>query len=374
LRTHGRTLRIAIDASRTTRALRTGTEHYALSLIRALIAAHTDHQFTLYFRDSPSAEWLNANGLSQTAHVNIRVIPQARLWTQIRWARALFADRPAVTFVPAHTLPVIFPGPGVVTLHDVGYHYFPQAHPRRQRIALALTTRYSAQRAARVLVDSQATADDLATLYHISPAKMRVAYPGVEGLTRADDAAIAAVRVKYALPERYLLFVGTLQPRKNINWLVEAYSRWRSTSASAIPLILAGGRGWLSDSLLLDRPGVRTLGYVPDADLAALYSGALAFLFPSLYEGFGFPAIEAMRCGTPVLCSDTSSLGEIAGDAALTVDPKSVEAIRDGIMQLVANAPLRADLIARGTIRAARFTWRSTAETVLEALEAAAAM
>ena len=364
-------MRIAIDASRTTRARRTGTENYALCVIRALLALDSDHHFTLYFRDRPALDWLNAHDLNRSARVAIRVIPQKRLWTQIRFARALYADRPDVTFVPAHTLPLMFPGAGVVTLHDVGYHYFPDAHPFRQRMALEATTRYSARRAARILVDSQATADDLGTLYNVPAAKMRVAYPGVEGIERADQSAIMGARVKYSLPERYFLFVGTLQPRKNINRLVEAYSQWRTQSDGSIPLILAGGRGWLSQSLQIDRPGVQTLGYVPDADLAPLYSGALAFVLPSLYEGFGFPAIEAMRCGTPVLCSDNSSLGEIVGDAALTVDPHSVEAIRDGLTQLATDSILRADLISRGTDRAKRFSWQATAAIVMEALEMA---
>lgn len=365
-----RSLHIAIDASRTTRAHRTGTENYALRLIQALLALDSPHRFTLYFREQPAPDLF-------ATHPNVaqRVLPFPRLWTHVRFATALYHDRPDVSFVPAHTLPVRFPGRAVVTLHDLGYVYFPQAHPLRQRLYLDLTTRYSARRATLILADSEATQRDLAAHYHVPPGKMRVVYPGVEGIARASDAEIAAVRQKYNLPERYLLFLGTLQPRKNIARLVEAYQAWRAQADSAdqaIALVLAGRRGWLSDTLPLDAPGVIVPGYVADSDTAALYSGALALIFPSLYEGFGFPVIEAMRCGTAVLCSSTSSLSELAGDAALTIDPLDVNAIQDGIGRLIADSDLRAELVQRGYRQAARFSWRSAAEQTMAALESAA--
>ncbi|MHB8626295.1 MAG: glycosyltransferase family 4 protein [Aggregatilineales bacterium] len=362
-------LHIAIDASRTTRAQRTGTENYALRLIQALLALDSPHRFTLYFRDQPAPDLFESR-----ANVIQHVLSFPRLWTHLRFAAALYHHRPDVTFVPAHSLPFSFPGHAVVTLHDLGYVHFPEAHPLRQRLYLDLTTRYSARRATLILADSEATRRDLAAHYQVDPRKMRVVYPGVEGIARASDAAMAAVRQKYSLPERYILFLGTLQPRKNIARLVEAYQMWRFQADSAdqsVALVLAGRRGWLSDTLPLDAPGVIVPGYVADADVAVMYSGALALAFPSLYEGFGFPVIEAMRCGTPVLCSNTSSLPELAGDAALTVDPLDVNAIRDGLARLVADPTLRADLVQRGYPQAARFTWRAAAEGTLAALEAA---
>jgi len=355
-------LRIAIDASRTTRAQRTGTENYALKLIDALLMLGDNSCFTLYFRDVPS--WITPRD-----RVTVRVIPLARLWTHLRLAAALYHDRPNVTFVPAHTLPILFPGRAVVTVHDLGYVHFPQAHPWLQRLYLEFSTRYSVRRAACVLADSEATKRDLSTYYQVSPAKIRVVYPGVEGIARADDAAIAAVRAKYKLPERYLLFVGTLQPRKNITRLIDAYQQFRRIhSGDEVALVLVGRMGWLTADTQLNAPGVIVTGYAADQDVAALYSGALMLVFPSLYEGFGFPVIEAMRCGTPVLCSNTSSLPELAGDAALQVDPLSVDAIAQGIDRLLSDAPLRADLIARGYVQSQKFTWRAAAEQTLDAL------
>jgi glycosyltransferase involved in cell wall biosynthesis len=367
------TLHIAIDASRATVAKRTGTENYALQLIKALLAVPSDHRFTLYFRDSPRP------GLFSTyPHVTYKIIPFRRAWTHLRFAAALWSDRPDLTFVPAHTLPFFFPGRAAVTVHDLGYRFFPAAHPIRERLYLDLTTRYSARRAACILADSLATKNDLVAQYHIDPAKIEVVYPGVEGLTRAAGSQIEAVRARYGLPQSYLIFLGTLQPRKNIRRLVEAFAL--CAQSNDVGLVLAGKQGWLMNLARDVLPALPealqsrlvATGYIADEDVAALYSGALALVFPSLYEGFGFPVLEAMRCGTPVLCANTSSLPELAGDAALLVDPLDVQAIAAGMARLIADAALRADLVERGYRQAARFTWQQAAESTLSALEKAA--
>ncbi len=360
--THAST--IAIDASRTTRAQRTGTENYALKLINALLTLDKTHHFSLYFRDAPSPDLFPAS-----ERVRQQMIPFPRVWTHLRFAAELFRSRPDVIFVPAHSLPLIFPGRAVVTIHDLGYRHFPAAHPFWERLYLDLSTRYSARRATIVLADSEATRRDLSVAYGIDPAKIRVVYPGVEALTRADEAAIVAVRAKYGLPERYILFLGTVQPRKNLTRLITAYQGWRAAHPDdLLALVLVGRRGWLSENIPLAAPGVIVTGYAADEDVAALYSGALALAFPSLYEGFGFPVLEAMRCGTPVLCSNTSSLPELAGEAALLVDPLDVAAIESGLTRLIGDAELRAELVQRGYRQAERFTWEAAAEATLAAL------
>jgi glycosyltransferase involved in cell wall biosynthesis len=351
-------LRIAIDASRATAARITGTEQYALQLIRALIRLNTAHDITLYFRDEPPADLFPTS-----ERVTRCVIPFARLWTHLRFAAALASDRPDITWVPAHTLPVLFPGHAAVTAHDLGYRYFPQAHPPRHRLYLDWTTRYSASRASVVFADSRATADDLTRFYGTPQRKIRVVYPGVDALPVGD---VETVKRKYELPDRYFLFLGTLQPRKNIARLVQAYARAQVDAA----LVLAGGQGWLYDpSWVADVPNVILTGYVDDTDKGALYAGALALAFPSLYEGFGFPVLEAMLCGTPVLCSNSSSLPELAGDAALKVDPLDVEAIAVGLRRLSNDAMLSDDLRARGYAQAAKFTWERAARELLAGLE-----
>ena len=366
-----RALTIAIDASRTTSARRTGTENYALRLLTALLALETPHRYRLYFRDTPPPGLFPAR-----PNVSLHVLPWPRLWTHTRFAAALWRARPDVTFVPAHTLPLWFPGAAVVTVHDLGYRHFPQAHPPFARRYLEWSTRHSAHRATYVLADSEATARDLAAYYHAPPEKVTVVYPGVDETLApvTDPARLAAVRRRYGLPERYLLFLGTLQPRKNIARLVQGYARWRAQTASPdVALVLAGQRGWLYDPAWTQSvDGVILTGYVDDTDIPALYSGALALVFPSLYEGFGFPVLEAMRCGTPVITSTTSSLPEVAGDAALLVDPHDVAAIARAIARIVDEPALREELRARGYAQTRRFTWRHAAERTLHTLEAAA--
>ena len=367
-------MHIALDASRITVARRTGTENYALQLIRALLSLpeSAEQRFSLYFRQPPSPALLPA-----LPNVAYRVLPARRAWTHTRFALALWRDQPDVTFVPAHTLPFLMRGRAVVTVHDLGYRFFPKAHRLMARLYLELTTRYSAWRADRVLADSDATRRDLIAQYGTAAAKIRVVYPSAEGVQRASAAQIAAVRTAYALPERYLLFVGTLQPRKNIARLAQAFAMYLARSGDPdLSLVLAGQRGWRfaperdlwSHLPKTAHERVRLLGYVADSDVAALYSGALAFVFPSLYEGFGFPVLEAMQCGTPVLCADTSSLPEVAGDAALLVNPLDVAQIADGIQRLMTDAALRCALIARGRAHAATFTWRRAAQQTFQAL------
>jgi len=358
---------IAIDASRCTVPRVTGTERYALELIRALIRLNTAHHIRLYFRDAPQADLFPASEL-----VDYCVIPFRRAWTHLRFAAQLWHDKPDVTFVPAHTLPIAFPGRAVVTVHDLGFKYFPEAHPTRQRLYLDWTTRYSARRANIVLADSQATADDLYRFYGTRASKIHVVYPGVEKPSVLSPQS--SVLQKYSLPPKYFCFIGTLQPRKNIARIVEAYRRWKTThSNDSTALVLAGGKGWLYDPTWTeDVEGVYTPGYIDDADKSALLSGALALIFPSLYEGFGFPVIEAMHTGTPVIASSISSLPELVGDAGLLVDPLDIDAIARAMSQISDGTSLRQQLIERGHIQAVQFTWERAAQQTLSALELAA--
>ena len=366
---------IGVDASRALRARRTGTERYALEMIRHLLTLDGRHRWRLYCQSPPGPGLFPAR-----EGVSYRVLPLPRLWTHVGLSWEMWRRPPDVLFVPAHVLPLWRPRRSVVTVHDLGYHRYPEAHPWRQRLYLAWSTRWNARVAARVLADSQATREDLVTVYGVDPGKIVVVYPGWDtSLRRVDDPRRRdGVRARYGIGPRYILYVGTLQPRKNLVRLIRAFARLLAR-ADDIPddleLVLAGRPGWLADPILEEprRQGVqarvRFPGYVADEDLAPLISGALVYAYPSLYEGFGFPVLEAQACGVPVLASNASSLPEVAGDAAWLVDPLDVEAIADGLHRLLVDRALREALIARGYANVRRFSWERAARQVLEVLE-----
>ncbi|PJF32538.1 MAG: glycosyltransferase family 1 protein [Phototrophicales bacterium] len=351
-------LRIAIDASKTTIAKTTGTEYYARALIQALITINTEHELHLYFRDEPPVGLFPPSPL-----VHYHIIPFRRIWTHIRFAWELWRSRPDVTFVPAHTLPFFFPSRAVVTVHDLGYKHFPQAHPSKGRLYLDMTTRYSAWRAGHILADSQATADDLTRFYGTSSHKISVVYPATESLS------IGTLPDHPALREPYFLFIGTLQPRKNIARIVEAYRQFRLTVKNPPNLVLAGAKGWLFDQSWLIGEGIYWLGYIDEADKGALYAHALALVFPSLYEGFGFPILEAMGCGTPVITSTTSSCPEVAGDAALVVNPENIDELVMALHRIHDDEPFREILRQKGHMQYRQFSWEAAARQVLTILE-----
>lgn len=363
---------IGIDASRALVAQRTGTENYSLQVIRALIRIGPEHRFRLYLRQ-PAPPGLLPQGDS-VEHVVLR---PGRLWTHLGLAGEMARRPPAALFVPAHVVPVLHPPATVVTIHDLGYRFFPRQHTLADRLYLDLSTRFSCRAARLIVADSQATASDLQREYGVPAAKVTVAYPGLDGtLRRADFEAQLALRRRYHLERPFVLYVGTIQPRKNLERLVEAFAHL-VRAHEAVDLVLAGKMGWLTDGIrrrvheLGLESRVRFPGYVPAEDLPALLSAAECLAMPSLYEGFGLPVLEAMACGTPVICSTAGSLPEVAGDAALTFPPLEVEALAAGLARLLQEPDLREQLVARGYQRTAEFTWERCARQVLAALVAA---
>ena len=369
-----RRLIIGIDASRTITGQRTGTEAYATFLLQALIPLATpqNHHIRLYFNQPPPPDLFPA-----TPQVEPVIIPFPRLWTHLRLAAELHRRPPDVFFTPAHVIPVSYFGPSVATIHDLGYHHFPEAHPWRQLAYLRWSTRHNGRRARRVVADSQATKADLIQLDGIPAAKIDVIYPGVDPALQpvTDEDVITAVLRKHAITQPYLLYLSTLQPRKNLVRLIQAYA------ASNLPhqLVLAGKPGWLSQPILAAISNLQSpisekiilTGFVNEADKAALLSGATAVLYPSLYEGFGFPVLEAQACGTAVLTANSSSLPEVAGDAARLGNPLDTAAITQGMQNLASDEAYRQELVQRGFENVKRFGWRETAVHLLQTLEKA---
>lgn len=359
---------IGIDASRVRAEGITGTERYARRVIEHLLQRPCPYRFRLYWNTRSELPF-------PIDRAEISVIPFPRLWTHVRLAFELARHPVALLFVPAHVRPLWCPVPAVVTVHDLGYRYEPQAHPLRQRLYLELGTWWSVRRARRVIAISHATANDLIRFYRVAPERIAVIPHGVDAqFFPRSPQECAAVRHRYGLQRPYLLHVGTLQPRKNLVRLVQAFELL-ARHDSELELVLVGKRGWLADPIeraITESPfreRIHWLGHVDDRDLPALYSAAEAFVFPSLYEGFGLPVLEAMACGTPVVASQRGALKEIAGPA-LVCDPLDPGNIAEAIA--AARQPhLKIALSESGRAHAAQFSWERTAEETLAVLTAA---
>lgn len=367
---------IGIDASRATVSLRTGTEGYSLHIIRGLINCAAEHRFRLYLRDEPE------EGLvPQQDNIEQVVIRRARLWTHTGLGPTVARERPDVLFVPSHVIP--WPGtgpvPSVFTAHDLGYLHYPEKHPFFSRLYLDWSTRHSASTARRVIAVSKATAHDLHTLNGVPLSKIRVVHSGVDETLAPvrDEQRVEALKRRLGIGGPYVLHVGSLQPRKNLVRLVEAFDQVKD-AVPGLLLVLAGRPGWnvqpihdrISALGLEDR--VLLPGYVPDEDLATLYSGAEVYAFPSLYEGFGFPALETMKCGTPLVCAGTSSLPELVGNAALAFPPTDVDSMAAALRRVLTDRALHDDLVRRGFERVELFTWEQAARETLDVLVEAA--
>ncbi len=367
-------MRIGIDISRIAATARTGTEQYTNELLAALGRRDRRNDYTLYTNRLPAAL------PPLPPNFALRHIPLGRLWTHLRLSAEVALHPPDTLFIPAHVIPfgarMACNTRLVVTIHDLGYLHFPEAHTRAQRLQLRLTTAWSTHIADAVIAISQTTMDDLVRLAHVPAKKIAVVHHGVSSRfvpTQRIDTPATHSLMQQIGQNPYFLYVGTIQPRKNLVRLIEAFAlatqndpHWR--------LVIVGKQGWLSGPIvqraaefgLTER--VLFTGYLPDANIPMLLAGATAFVFPSLYEGFGLPVLEAMAAGIPVLTSNSSSLPEVAGDAALLVDPQETQAIAAGLTRLAQEADLRAELRTRGLAQAALFTWDRCAEQTLRVL------
>lgn len=365
-------LTIGVDASRSYVAQHTGTERYSRRIVDALLAAAPDHRFILYVNSTPPPA-------EPPPNATFRCIPFPRLWTHLRLSAELRSHPVDALFVPAHVVPPVHPRTTVVTIHDLGYLHEPGAHTTWARRYLDWSTRWSVRAAARVIAISNATRDDLIRRYRVPAAKIHVIPHGVDEAFRPlPKEEVTAALDRIGLRQPYVLFVGTLQPRKNIPRLIAAFHLMADENP-ALLLVLAGTRGWLAeqiDAAIADSPHrdrIMLPGHVADGDLPALYSGACAAALPSLYEGFGLPVLEAMACGTPVVVSDRGSLPEVAGSAGIMVDPIDPASIAAGL-RCALDPSERSARVEAGLRHAAAFSWRTAALRTLAVIEEAAGL
>ncbi len=290
------------------------------------------------------------------------------LWEQLVQPFALTQIRPDLVHALAFVSPVVNPFPSVVTVYDLSFIHYPDRLPASRRLYLRLLTRRSCRVARRVIAISHSTAHDLTKTFTIPADKIDVAVPGVgEQFKPLPKAEVKAFRQREGLPDRFLLFLGTLEPRKNLPVLLRAYARLPETDRQAVHLVLGGGKGWMFDDIFRTieqynlAATVHLPGYIPADDLPLWYNAAEAFVYPSIFEGFGLPVIEAMACGTPALVSNVSSLPEAAGDAGWLLPPDDVDAWADALARIGHDAAWHQTASERGRSHAARFTWANTA-------------
>jgi glycosyltransferase involved in cell wall biosynthesis len=349
---------IGIDGTPAIRTHLSGTEVYARSIINALAASRGARTMRVYANAVDAPAWLPAG-------VEWRGIPFPRLWTHWRLRQALRRERPDVSFIPSHVLPFALGLKSVVTIHDVGHRHEPRAYSRAARWYLEATTRYAARRANRLIAVSQSTADDLTRFYGVPSGRIAVVHSGIDARMRPQDPSrVADVLRRLNIGGAYFLYVGRNHPRKNLAMLRRAFDDARRRGLEA-ELILAGPGQEVAAA-----GSATVLPYVAAEDLPALYAGAIALMLPSRFEGFGFPALEAMACGTAVIASTAGALPEIVGSAGILLSPDDAGAWSQAMLELASDGALQGRLIAAGNARSADFSWANAANKTWRVLDA----
>jgi glycosyltransferase involved in cell wall biosynthesis len=348
---------------------RTGVGNYTSRLLAALIRTRPEWEFLLY--SNRPIEPLEP-GLLRSTPIYQPSLRKRLLWMHFVLPTVIRRSQPQLCHFPNAMAPLRQQKPFVLTIHDASLFLHSNYHPLARLLSIRLSLPYLARHASAIVTDSNDARDDLIRILKLPPAKVHVIYGAAssEFKPEAIQSRKDALRSKYGLPDQYLIFVGTLESRKNLVRLVRAVDQVRNAGFTH-RLVIAGAAGWMSGRLYeeIDRldlkDWVKIVGYVPDMDLPGLLSMSTLFVFPSLFEGFGLPTLEAMSCGTPVLTSDESSMPEVCGDAAHYVDPEDEASIAEGIMTVLRDEEYRQELSRRGLERAKLFSWdRAARETI----------
>jgi glycosyltransferase involved in cell wall biosynthesis len=349
---------IGIDANEANITRRVGVNQYAFGLIRAISGLETGHSFTVYLKQSPLSDMP-----PEKSNWHYRVIPFPKLWTRTRLPWDLYTHHPGpeVFFTPSHYAPRWSPAPTVISVMDLGFLQSPEQFTPRDFNQLKNWTAYSAAHASKIICISENTKKDILNNYHRQSGDVIVTYPGFDTHLFKPTRDTGVLR-KYSINEPYILFLGSLKPSKNVEGLIRAFAGLHRPD---LKLVIAGKKAWMYESVyglagslkLTDR--IIFTGFVPDADVPALISGALAFVLPSFWEGFGIPVLEAMACGTPVVVSRVASLPEVAGEAGIYVNPRDSASIAAGIRTAI--GPARDKYIGLGLQQVKKFSWDKTA-------------
>jgi len=370
-------MRIAIDAHSVGNQL-AGNETYAVNLIEALAEVDQSNQYTLYVTrqsaiDRFANRWPNFNVKRTVPHTPLVRIP-VTLSAELR-------RNPVDVLHVQYTAPPLAPCPVVATIHDLSFEHLPETFNRRSRAQLRLTVRRTARKAAQILTLSEFSRRDIVDTYRIAPDRVSVTPAAAPSHFKPieDETELRKIREIYGIERDYILSVSSIQPRKNLIRLIEAYSCLRGLRPEGkLPqLILVGKRGWLDNETFRAAQrhsannDIAFTGYVAENDLSALYSGATCFVYPSFFEGFGLPVLEAMQCGAPVIAGNRTSIPEVVGNAGLLFDPFDTNSLVQALTRVLDDSEYRAALRIQGLERAREFDWKQTARMTLQAYQKA---
>ena len=370
-------MRIAIDAHSVGNQL-AGNETYAVNLIEALAEIDQSNQYTLYVTrqsaiDRFANRWPNFNVKRTVPHTPLVRIP-VTLSAELR-------RNPVDVLHVQYTAPPLAPCPVVATIHDLSFEHLPETFNRRSRAQLRLTVRRTARKAAQILTLSEFSRRDIVDTYRIAPDRVSVTPAAAPSHFKPieDETELRKIREIYGIERDYILSVSSIQPRKNLIRLIEAYSCLRGLRPEGkLPqLILVGKRGWLDNETFRAAQrhsannDIAFTGYVAENDLSALYSGATCFVYPSFFEGFGLPVLEAMQCGAPVIAGNRTSIPEVVGNAGLLFDPFDTNSLVQALTRVLDDSEYRAALRIQGLERAREFDWKQTARMTLQAYQKA---
>jgi glycosyltransferase involved in cell wall biosynthesis len=345
-----------------------GNETYASNLIEALADVDTQNRYTLYVTKQEAVDryahrWANVSVRKTLPHTPLIRIPLT-LAAELR-------RRPVDILHVQYTAPPLAPCDTVVMIHDLSFEHLPETFKRRSWMQMRLTVRRTARAASHVVTDSEYSRQDILRTYRLPPERVTTTPLAASSNFRPTNDE--RVLEKYGVSGDYILAVGSIQPRKNIARLIRAYTLMRSQHDGRVPkLVVAGKNAWLfketirAAAISSASDNILFTGYVPESELPALYTGALCFAYPSFFEGFGIPLLEAMRCGTPTIASDRTCFPEVVGDASLMIDPFDEQSIADALWRMISDAALREQLRSRGFVQSSLFDWQQTARLTLD--------
>lgn len=356
---------------------RAGVGHYTKELVDHIIPLLTEEDTLVLFFDQRMPDEVLAMYAAQP-RVRTKRFPWGEYkkylpfgYSHVVVARSLAAEKLDVFHAPAYIIPYQYKGRSVVTIHDLAIYTHPEWFPPKQSFSIDVLVPSSIKKSQQVIAVSEATAKSIEKQFHTSSDRVNVIYEGVNPVPKVSAAAAKKIRAEKQVGKRYFFFVGTIEPRKNIEGLVKAFDQALKTLGKRshdIQLVIAGGKGWKHESIFRTiarshfSSNIRYVGYISAEEKAALLKGALAFVFPSFWEGFGLPVIEAESVGVPVITSSTSSLPEVGGKAVMSVDPKNVSSIAKAMVSIVRSPAKRKTMIAAGKKQAKQFTWKKCAQ------------